>query len=113
MDLADLEGMRARAAERTVLGGYLTSDEVESALQTLAAAHPNVASVVPLREKTWEGRASHVLRVRAGSQASRRPHHRQYARPGVGRIGHLRGIRDQPAQVLRVRRSAEIRGQDL
>ena len=71
MDLADLEDTRAGAAERTVLGGYLTSDEVESALQTLAAAHPNVASVVPLREKTWEGRTSHVLRVRAGSQASR------------------------------------------
>jgi carboxypeptidase T len=71
MDLSDLEETSARAAARTVLGGYLTPDEVESSLQTLAAAYPCLASVVPMREKTWEGRNAHVLRLRAGSQASR------------------------------------------
>jgi carboxypeptidase T len=71
MDLADLDEASTRAAERTVLGGYLTPDEVESALKTLAAAYPGMASVVPVREETWEGRVSHVLRLRAGSQAER------------------------------------------
>jgi carboxypeptidase T len=71
MDVSDVDETSALAAERTVLGGYLTPDETESALQTLAAAYPSLASVVPLREKTWEGRMSHVLRLRAGSQAQR------------------------------------------
>ena len=71
MDLSDLDETRARAAERTVLGGYLTPDEVESSLKTLAAAYPSMASVAPLREKTWEGRTSHVLRLGTGGQASR------------------------------------------
>jgi carboxypeptidase T len=71
MDLSDVDETSARAAERTVLGGYLTPDEGESALTTLAAAYPSLASVAPLREQTWEGRISHVLRLRAGSQAQR------------------------------------------
>ena len=71
MDLSDVDEPSARGAERTVLGGYLTPDETESALQTLAAAYPSLASVMPLREETWEGRISHVLRLRAGSQAQR------------------------------------------
>jgi murein tripeptide amidase MpaA len=71
MDLSDVDETSARAAERTVLGGYLTHEETESALQTLAAAYPSLASLAPVREKTWEGRMSHVLRLRAGSQAQR------------------------------------------
>lgn len=61
----------ALTAERTVLDGYLTPDETESALQTLAATYPGLSSVARLREATWEGRISHVLRLRVGSQAQR------------------------------------------
>jgi murein tripeptide amidase MpaA len=71
MDLSDLDDRGNRAAERTVLGGYLTPDEVESALTTLAAAYPGLAAVEPLPEKSWEGRTSHVLRLRAGGGADR------------------------------------------
>src|SRR5262249_23012498 len=71
MDLSDVDETSAPAAERTILGGYLTHEETESALQTLATAYPSLASLVPLREKTWEGRQSHVLRLRAGNQARR------------------------------------------
>jgi carboxypeptidase T len=71
MDLSDMDETSALRAERTVLGGYLTPDEVESALKTLAAAYPGIASVTPVREETWEGRIPHVLRLRGGSQARR------------------------------------------
>jgi carboxypeptidase T len=71
MDLSDLDETSTRATARTLLGGYLTPDEVESSLNTLAAAYPSLASVAPLREETWEGRTSHVLRLRTGSQARR------------------------------------------
>lgn len=52
-----------RPQDRAVLGGYLTPEEVESALHVLAAGHPGVASVQPLPERSWGGRTSHVLRL--------------------------------------------------
>lgn len=77
MDLSDLdegpgsETPTAGRATREVRGGYLTPAEVESALSLLAATNPEVASVSPLPEQTWEGRTSQVLRLRAGTTASR------------------------------------------
>jgi carboxypeptidase T len=79
MDLAEPSGNRADPAAgarddpaaRAVLGGYLTPDEVDTALQALAVAHSDVASVIPLPERTWEGRTVHVLRIRAGAERER------------------------------------------
>jgi carboxypeptidase T len=71
MDLSDLGESTALREARSVLGGYLTSDEVESALHTLAASYPDTVSVSALPEKSWEGRSSHVLRLRAGNETSR------------------------------------------
>jgi len=71
MDLADVSlpaAGRAAAGERAVLGGYLTVDEVESALQTLAATYPGIATVSPLPESTWDGRTSHVVQLHAGNR---------------------------------------------
>jgi carboxypeptidase T len=64
MDLSDLR-------ERAVLGGYLTPDEIESALEVLAATYSATASVSPLPERSWEGRTSHVLHLRAGTRQER------------------------------------------
>jgi murein tripeptide amidase MpaA len=72
MDLSDLDDgpssgtPTAARNTRAVLGGYLTPVEVESALSLLAAANPEVASVSPLPEQSWERRTSQVLRLRAG-----------------------------------------------
>jgi murein tripeptide amidase MpaA len=75
MDLSDpeldLNTTATSAGERAVLGGYLTADEVESALQTLAATYPEAASVLPLPQQTWGGVTSHVLQLRAGQQQAR------------------------------------------
>jgi len=71
VDLADLRGASAAAAARSVLGGYLTPTEVETALTTLAAAHPGIASVTALPERSWENRTTHVLQIRAGSPSPR------------------------------------------
>ena len=74
MDLSDLDvtaTSQSARSERAVLGGYLTPAEVESALETLAAAHPTAASVSPLPEQSWGGLTSNVLRIRAGEQQER------------------------------------------
>ena len=71
MDVSDLDETEARAAVRTVRGGYLTPEEVESALNLLATASPGLASVSALSERSWEGRTSQVLRLRAGSLSQR------------------------------------------
>ncbi|MFN0070490.1 MAG: M14 family metallopeptidase [Chloroflexota bacterium] len=70
-DLSDV-GTAGNAPEvRAVLGGYLTPEEIESSIQALAAAHPGKAEVVGLPELSWEQRASHALRIRAGTGAQR------------------------------------------
>lgn len=77
MDLADLDERSAHSdglrdhGDRAVLGGYLTSAEVESAQQVLADNHPAVASITPPPEPSWEGATSHVLRLRAGTRQQR------------------------------------------
>jgi murein tripeptide amidase MpaA len=42
---------------------YLNVDEIEAALETLAAAHPSVTELVPLPNRTSEGRQSHAIRI--------------------------------------------------
>jgi murein tripeptide amidase MpaA len=42
---------------------YLNVDEIEVALETLAAAHPGVTELIPLPNQTSEGRKSHALRI--------------------------------------------------
>jgi murein tripeptide amidase MpaA len=59
----------------TVQGGYLTAAEVESAVRRLATAHPTLARVAPLPERTWEGRQCTALRLAApgGTPPAQRP----------------------------------------
>ena len=42
---------------------YLNVDEIEAALEALAAAHPNVTERVALPHRTSEGRQCHALRI--------------------------------------------------
>jgi murein tripeptide amidase MpaA len=42
---------------------YLNVDEIEAALEALAASHPSVTELVPLPHRTSEGRQSHALRI--------------------------------------------------
>ena len=42
---------------------YLNVDEVESALQGLAAAYPGTAELITLPNQTIEGRTCHALRI--------------------------------------------------
>jgi murein tripeptide amidase MpaA len=42
---------------------YLNVEEIESALETLAAAHPSVTELISLPNATSEGRHSHALRI--------------------------------------------------
>jgi carboxypeptidase T len=74
MNLSQGEGDgdgHTHTGERGVLGGYLTVDEIESSLQVLAATYPGIASVFPLPERSWEGRQSDVLHLRAGARQER------------------------------------------
>ena len=77
MDLSDPDQSPTRgggprgAADRTVQGGYLTPEEVESALHVLATTHAGAASVSELPERSWGGLTSHVLRLRAGQKETR------------------------------------------
>jgi murein tripeptide amidase MpaA len=42
---------------------YLNVDELEAALEALATSHPGVTELIPLPNRTSEGRQSHALRV--------------------------------------------------
>lgn len=42
---------------------YMNVEEIEAALEALAASHPNVTELVPLPNRTSEGRQSHALRI--------------------------------------------------
>ena len=56
--------------ERAVLG-YMTGDEVESALINLQALHPDLVTLIELPNRTWENRISHAVRLRAGTKTNR------------------------------------------
>jgi len=57
-------------AERAVLG-YMTVDEVESALINLQTLHPDLVTLIELPHRSWENRVSHAVRVRAGTNTNR------------------------------------------
>jgi murein tripeptide amidase MpaA len=42
---------------------YLNVEEIEAALDTIAESYPNVTELVPLPNRTPEGRSSHALRI--------------------------------------------------
>lgn len=56
--------------ERAV-SGYMTADEVESALINLQALHPDIVTLIELPHRTWENRVSHAVRVHAGTNTDR------------------------------------------
>jgi len=60
----------SRFQERAVLG-YMTADEVESALINLQSLHPDLVSLIELPHRSWEDRISHAVRVRAGKKTNR------------------------------------------
>lgn len=53
------------------VSGYLTNEEIDSAMSSLAASHPSIATRIALPNKTWEGRTSYAMRLRAGTKPSR------------------------------------------
>lgn len=65
-EVAGLSGFEKRA----VLG-YMTADEVESALVNLHTLHPDLVTLIELPHRTWENRVSHAVRVRAGTNTDR------------------------------------------
>ena len=48
------------------LGGYMNSEEIESALVNLASLHPDYVKLIDLPHKSWEGRASKAVRIHFG-----------------------------------------------
>lgn len=60
----------AEFAARTV-SGYMTADEVESALANLQRRYPDLVTLIPLPHLTWQQRKSSAVRVRAGANQSR------------------------------------------
>ena len=51
--------------------GYLTADEVESALINLQTLHPDLVTLIELPHHTWGNRVSQAVRVRAGENTNR------------------------------------------
>jgi len=56
--------------ERAVMG-YMTAEEVESALINLQILHPDIVTIIELPHHTWENRISHAVRVHAGKNEDR------------------------------------------
>lgn len=52
--------------------GYMTADEVESALKNLSTQHADLLTLIELPYQTWEGRTSHAVRLHAGTKPSRK-----------------------------------------
>src|SRR6185437_3850697 len=46
---------------------YMNADEVETALIRLNERYPDISELIELKHKTWNGRLSRAIRVRAGS----------------------------------------------
>ncbi len=55
---------------RAVLG-YMTADEVESALINLQTLHPDLVTLIELPNRSWENRVSRAVHVRAGTNTNR------------------------------------------
>lgn len=63
---AETRGVTA-FGERVILG-YMTADEVESALTNLHTLHPDLITLIALPHQTWENRISHAVRLKAGTK---------------------------------------------
>ncbi|MFJ7682307.1 M14 family metallopeptidase [Peribacillus butanolivorans] len=55
----------------TVRGGYMTVDEIENTLKQIAEQFPNLVTLLQLPNQTWEGRTSHAIRLRAGTNSNK------------------------------------------
>lgn len=59
------------AFEERAVSGYMTAEEVESALVNLQVLHPDLVTLIELPHRTWENRVSHAVRVSTGDSANR------------------------------------------
>jgi murein tripeptide amidase MpaA len=66
---AEIRGV-ADFGERAILG-YMTVDEVESALTNLHTLHPDLITLIALPHQTWENRISHAVRLKAEAKPNR------------------------------------------
>jgi carboxypeptidase T len=70
-------------------GGYMNTDEVETALLNLSEDHSDIVSLIDLPNRTWEGRLCHAIRILAGNQKTENSNNKggnkvdQTVRPGV------------------------------
>jgi carboxypeptidase T len=56
---------------KSISQGYLTVEEIESALSSLTKAHPDLVTLIELPNHTWEDRISHAVRVGAGAKPNK------------------------------------------
>ncbi len=54
-----------------ILGGYMTVDEIETALIQLSQQFPNFVTLIQLPNQTWEEHTSHAVRLRVGTNTNR------------------------------------------
>lgn len=66
---AELRGVE-EFEQRSVLG-YMTADEVESALINFVAMNSDIATLIQLPHRTWNNRVCRAVRIRAGSNSNR------------------------------------------
>lgn len=57
--------------EKRAVLGYMTAEEVESALVNIQTLHPDLVTLIELPHRTWEDRVSHAVRIRAGMNTDR------------------------------------------
>jgi carboxypeptidase T len=57
--------------ESLTVNGYLTNEEIDSAISSLATANSNIVTRISLPYLTWEGRTSYAVKLRAGTKAIR------------------------------------------
>jgi carboxypeptidase T len=55
----------------TVQGGYMTVDEIETALINLHDIHPHLVKLIELPNKTWEKRTSRAVLIHGGTKSNR------------------------------------------
>jgi carboxypeptidase T len=53
------------------VGGYMTVEEIDTALENLVQLHPDLATIIELPNLTWEVRRSLAIRLAAGSKTDR------------------------------------------
>ena len=106
--MADFQGF-------TVFGGYMTVEEIESAMKELANIHPDLVELIELPNKTWENRTSRSCTPshRDKCRQARSNVSWWYARTGMGNIRYLHKIHFQPIEFLRGESSSQLWEQDI